>query len=254
MILRRLMDAIREQNWFAVCIEFIIVILGVVVGFQVTAWNAQRADRVYERDLLNRLHVEIENIESSRTVYGQRAFAVRDMLHEARPALFGADPEAELAPLACQILALSYLISPAPDSLPSLDELVATGRMQSVQNPALRVAASDYLQMRETVRREVPSVIASVTNLPERYPELIETILIPDPHPTEADQDEWDSIFVCDDDAMSENPGFINAASQNIDANTWLANLHYEYIDTKLAALHTEVDLVLGLTHSEGEE
>lgn len=148
MILRRFMQHVREQNWFAVFLEFVIVILGVVVGFQVTAWNAQRADRVYETDLLNRLHAEIENIESSPNVYGSRAFAVRDMLHEARPALFGADPQAELSIPACQVLAISNLVSPAPDSLPSLDELVATGRMQTLQNSALRVAASDYLQMR----------------------------------------------------------------------------------------------------------
>lgn len=252
MILSRLMKAIREQNWFAVFLEFVIVILGVVVGFQVTAWNAQRADRVYEMDLINRLHTEIENIESSRNVYGSRAFAVRDILQEARPALFGADPEAEFSIQACQILALSYLVAPAPDSLPSLDELVATGRMQTLQNAALRVSASDYLQMRETVRQELPSVVASVNNLPAGFPDLIQTVLIPDPD--EGDEGEWDSIFQCDVDAMTLRPDFINAASQNIDANTWLANLHYDYIDHKLDELHAEVDAVLGLSHSESDE
>ena len=33
MILSRLMKAVREQNWFAVTLEFLIVILGVVIGF-----------------------------------------------------------------------------------------------------------------------------------------------------------------------------------------------------------------------------
>ena len=42
MILARLSKAIREQNWFAVVLEFIIVIAGVVIGFRVTAWNAER--------------------------------------------------------------------------------------------------------------------------------------------------------------------------------------------------------------------
>jgi len=37
MILARITKAIREQNWFAVVLEFVIVIAGVAIGFQVTA-------------------------------------------------------------------------------------------------------------------------------------------------------------------------------------------------------------------------
>ena len=60
MILARLSNAIREQNWFAVILEFVIVIAGVVVGFQITA----AADRAAERERMDRalvrLQVEIE--------------------------------------------------------------------------------------------------------------------------------------------------------------------------------------------------
>jgi len=37
MILARISKAIREQYWFAVGLEFVIVIAGVVRGFQVRA-------------------------------------------------------------------------------------------------------------------------------------------------------------------------------------------------------------------------
>jgi len=37
MILARISRAIREQNWFTVALEFVIVIAGVVIGFQVRA-------------------------------------------------------------------------------------------------------------------------------------------------------------------------------------------------------------------------
>jgi hypothetical protein len=46
MILARITKALKDQNWLAVSIEFIIVIAGVVIGFQVTGWNADRAERV----------------------------------------------------------------------------------------------------------------------------------------------------------------------------------------------------------------
>ena len=39
MILPNLTRAIREQNYYAVVLEFLIVIAGVVIGFQITAWN-----------------------------------------------------------------------------------------------------------------------------------------------------------------------------------------------------------------------
>ena len=38
MILQSLTKAIREQNYYAVVLEFLIVIAGVVIGFQITAW------------------------------------------------------------------------------------------------------------------------------------------------------------------------------------------------------------------------
>jgi hypothetical protein len=42
MILRRLTDHIREQNWTAVAMDFVIVVLGVYVGLQVNLWNEAR--------------------------------------------------------------------------------------------------------------------------------------------------------------------------------------------------------------------
>lgn len=42
MILQNLSKAVREQNWFAVVLEFVIVIAGVVIGFQINAWNERR--------------------------------------------------------------------------------------------------------------------------------------------------------------------------------------------------------------------
>ncbi|MCF8879847.1 hypothetical protein L5876_08485 [Hyphobacterium sp. SN044] len=67
MILARLTRAIRQQNWFAVAIEFVIVILGVVIGFQVTGWAGEMADRETEarhiREIADDLRIDIESYE-----------------------------------------------------------------------------------------------------------------------------------------------------------------------------------------------
>lgn len=44
MILRRVMEHVRDQNWAAVGIDFCIVVIGVFFGIQVANWNDARAE------------------------------------------------------------------------------------------------------------------------------------------------------------------------------------------------------------------
>lgn len=69
MILTRLSSAIREQNWFAAGIEFVIVIAGVVIGFQITALNASRAEQARTSMLIERIEEEFRTMEASLSDY-----------------------------------------------------------------------------------------------------------------------------------------------------------------------------------------
>ncbi len=42
MILRRFAEALKQQNWTAIAIEFVLLVLGVFLGIQVSNWNAER--------------------------------------------------------------------------------------------------------------------------------------------------------------------------------------------------------------------
>lgn len=44
MIHKRLTANLRAQNWTAIVLELIIVIVGVFIGTQVSNWNAQRLE------------------------------------------------------------------------------------------------------------------------------------------------------------------------------------------------------------------
>ncbi len=48
MILRRISAPVKDQNWFAVGVDFVIVVIGVFIGIQVSDWNASREDRSNE--------------------------------------------------------------------------------------------------------------------------------------------------------------------------------------------------------------
>ncbi len=45
MIFRRLAEQLREQNWAAIFIEFVLLVLGVFLGIQVANWNEDRLTR-----------------------------------------------------------------------------------------------------------------------------------------------------------------------------------------------------------------
>jgi len=55
MILRRLSQSLKEQNWTAIVIEFILLVTGVFLGIQVSNWNADRVDASRAHDYLGRI-------------------------------------------------------------------------------------------------------------------------------------------------------------------------------------------------------
>jgi hypothetical protein len=64
VILRRLVNAFRKQDWFTVMIETLIVVFGVFMGIQVSNWNQQREDRAAYELALDRYRLEIKaNLE-----------------------------------------------------------------------------------------------------------------------------------------------------------------------------------------------
>ncbi|CAN0603893.1 unnamed protein product, partial [Ectocarpus sp. 12 AP-2014] len=54
MILRSLTKHVKDQNWFAVGLDFAIVIVGVFIGIQVSNWNESQREQALLRDYLHR--------------------------------------------------------------------------------------------------------------------------------------------------------------------------------------------------------
>lgn len=65
-ILGRLAEAMRQQNWFAVALEILVVIIGVLVALQVDTWRTARSDSTREREQLEALK---EDFASNRDRY-----------------------------------------------------------------------------------------------------------------------------------------------------------------------------------------
>ena len=69
MILRRITKHVKDQNWFAVGIDFCIVVIGVFIGIQVANWNEAQADRADTKRTLTLLLPFIENSETGAAAF-----------------------------------------------------------------------------------------------------------------------------------------------------------------------------------------
>jgi hypothetical protein len=148
MILTNLSRAIRDQNYYAVVLEFVIVLAGVVIGFQVSAWAETRAEREREALLLARLEADFTDL-SLRAADGvaqcetgrENALALSILLADApaqdREILTGAVAGAIGTPVPVGRSA-TYV------------ELLASGEMALIRSEPLRTALVDF---DEQVRR-----------------------------------------------------------------------------------------------------
>ena len=72
MILRRLSQSLKAQDWLAISIEFVLLVAGVFLGIQVANWNQSRAFDALERGHLHNLRAEID-LDIEATIARARA-------------------------------------------------------------------------------------------------------------------------------------------------------------------------------------
>lgn len=61
MILRSVTKHVTDQNWFAVFLDLLIVVIGVFIGIQVSNWNEERAGEKQAQVLIERLYEDLQN-------------------------------------------------------------------------------------------------------------------------------------------------------------------------------------------------
>lgn len=137
MILRSLAHSIRRQDWFAVAIEFLIVVAGIFVGLQVTDWNERRQLQARELLYLQRMAEDLSRMgaEFDQILeYGDGRSAV---VMRAFRALEQCD--ATLAtPDDFRIAFAGYQTQPTPTIITrTYDEMVSSGALASMADREL---------------------------------------------------------------------------------------------------------------------
>ena len=61
MTIRRILQHFVAQNWFAVCVELVVVVVGVFVGIQVANWNETRLEAARKQQIVEALITDIND-------------------------------------------------------------------------------------------------------------------------------------------------------------------------------------------------
>jgi len=212
MILRRITEHVKTQNWFAVGVDFVIVVMGVFIGIQVSNWNASRADRsnemLYLGYLAEDLQSDLRKIDNVYRVSEWRMSALAAVITTATGEpmpIIRAMPQgdvpietvADYEPTASQsvIMAMSLLVTFDSSDL-TYSTLVSTGGVRLLRNQELTRGMQEYnaavrdlqrIESRLTIYRDEhtralqqagvawidPMTVAAAAEIARNHPELL---------------------------------------------------------------------------------
>jgi len=175
MILRRVIAHVRNQEWTAIGIDFVIVVVGVFVGIQVSNWNGQRAEDVKARAYLARvdgnLQTDLQSIE-------RRVVFWSEVIDYGKQAIHYAETGELVDGSAWKTVLAFYQASQLWQWVPTdatYQEMRSGGELGLIRDETLREALSQYYlesgsgvaylfylqpEYRKIVRGLTPSVVA----------------------------------------------------------------------------------------------
>ena len=143
MILRRVIEHVKTQNWTAVALDFVIVVVGVFIGIQVANWNEERKSRVEEQAILLQLEEEFtairDNVERQISIRERWA----DYLYVLVETLEGIRPSATDDQIKLGLDAASSSGRQLPQSVTFL-QLMSSGDLSKLSHEKLRLALMQY--------------------------------------------------------------------------------------------------------------
>lgn len=144
MLLRRVTQHVRDQNWFAVALDFVIVVVGVFIGIQVANWNESQAESRRGRYYLNRLVVDLtDDLKRSNLLveyYGQ----VLSSIEQTEALLLQDDPDGK------SLIAAAYRateVNGARVASATWDQMVSSGQVGLLRDANLENSLSDYYKV-----------------------------------------------------------------------------------------------------------
>ena len=250
VFLSRIAAHLREQNWFALAAEFLIVVSGVFLGLQAANWKEERQEREDEAKILARLQAEtgslLEAVRQEREELQTRA----DLYTQAQGVIFTSAVPRQLTEKECSVVAASHIYRREADQLPILEELLSTGRFDRLEDEGIKSQLRRYILFRDRQRANHEERTNELFRLYSRHPDAIQIAALPRGSDTELD---WgymknpDVRFApqCNVEEMRSNRQFLNELFDNMGRNGHVL-LGYEEREALLIELQRRLDELPG--------
>ena len=138
-LIRRALESLRRQDWTAVVVELVVVVVGVFIGVQASNWNTELETNAKAKEFTERLRSDLREeawaYEMQVSYYGQ----VHDNAVRAADALEGYVPLSDEALLVAAYRATQYNGNVRRRA--TYDELTSTGEIGLIRDAALRELA-----------------------------------------------------------------------------------------------------------------
>jgi len=244
MVLRRIAEHIKDQNWFIVALEFTLVVAGVFIGIQVANWNDARQDRADETRFLVQLHGDIELAEQLSLRVRERRLARVDDIISGLDVLLERSQRNVLTDRECSAIAASHYLGIVAADLASFTELMSAGRIDIIRDNELRRNLIQFQQVRSSLRDLITILTNDGLALPQIFPDLISI-------DTRYDEESGEVRMTasCDLEGMRASRPFLNAATANADAYDAYIRDGLQPWSDQLSRLHDRIDRILGIDH-----
>ena len=175
MILRGLARNLREQNWTAILVEFVLLVAGVFLGIQAANWNEQRAEDAKAQAYLARIRI---NLQADATSIHRREVFWTQVLDYGKQAIHYAETGEKVDGSAWKTVLAFYQASQLWQWVTSdstYQEMRSGGELGLIRDQRLRDALSQYYlengsgtaylfmlqpEYRKVVRGLTPSIVA----------------------------------------------------------------------------------------------
>lgn len=138
MLLRRMTRHVRDQNWFAVGLDFMIVVLGVFIGLQVSNWNEERGLTQKEAVVLEALSQDLEGAIETFDAFLLRIERQTQRQLELAEVVDGVRSDVTPTELDALVSDAVYLLLLPEPRRASLEDLKTSGQINLIRNADIR--------------------------------------------------------------------------------------------------------------------
>ena len=216
MLFRRISAHLKRQDWFAVWLDLLIVVVGIYIGLQVDAWNSARHDRVIEREYVERLLFNMEeSLEAQRDAKNLFDSSIDATDYIARIQRAGTFENVDEDRLIIGLNSIGWVIPPRTN-MGTIRELQSTGNIALIEDVSVRIAIGQFERSFANLEW---SALQAVEFMSAAAPEFMAWSYMeprtdaPFNSVTEAEDDSYGYVHRFDSERILKNPDAVNITS-----------------------------------------